>query len=93
VCSRANGAVPIDNNVGKREMKCVVLHRKKLAVRPKPERRTGRSGLGQLDQQLRPARDGSATLLMQLLDAWLPDRWKKAHAARCGALEISPLDS
>jgi hypothetical protein len=23
------------------------------------------------------------------IDAW-PDRWKKAHAARCEALEISP---
>jgi len=27
------------------------------------------------------------------IDAWLPDRGKKAHAARCGALEISPFDS
>jgi hypothetical protein len=27
------------------------------------------------------------------LDAWLPDRWKQAHAARCEALEIPPLDS
>src|SRR6266478_1659007 len=27
------------------------------------------------------------------IDAWLPDPWKKAHAARCEALEISPLDS
>jgi hypothetical protein len=27
------------------------------------------------------------------LDAWLPDRWKQAHAARCAALEIPPLDS
>ncbi len=27
------------------------------------------------------------------LDAWLPDRWKPAHAARCEALEIPPLDS
>jgi hypothetical protein len=26
-----------------------------------------------------PARD---------LDAWLPDRWKQAHFARCAALEI-----
>jgi len=24
------------------------------------------------------------------LDAWLPDRWKQAHAARCEALEIPP---
>jgi hypothetical protein len=22
------------------------------------------------------------------LDAWLPDRWKQAHADRCAALEI-----
>jgi len=22
------------------------------------------------------------------IDAWLPDRWKQAHAARCEALEI-----
>ncbi len=27
------------------------------------------------------------------LDAWLPDRWKQAHAARCEALGIPPLDS
>jgi hypothetical protein len=27
------------------------------------------------------------------LDAWLPDRWKQAHAARCETLEIPPLDS
>jgi hypothetical protein len=27
------------------------------------------------------------------LDAWLPDRWKQAHAVRCEALEIPPLDS
>lgn len=27
------------------------------------------------------------------IDAWLPDRWKQAHAARCKALEIPPLDS
>jgi len=26
-------------------------------------------------------------------DAWLPDRWKTAHAATCEALEIHPLDS
>jgi hypothetical protein len=26
------------------------------------------------------------------IDAWLPDRWKQAHAARCEALEIPPLD-
>jgi transposase len=25
--------------------------------------------------------------------AWLPDGWEKAHAARCEALEIPPLDS
>src|SRR3984957_20649825 len=27
------------------------------------------------------------------LDAWLPDRWKQAHDARCEALGIPPLDS
>jgi hypothetical protein len=27
------------------------------------------------------------------IDAWLPDRRKQAHADRCAALEISPLDS
>jgi hypothetical protein len=27
------------------------------------------------------------------IDAWLPDRGKQAHAARCEALEIPPLDS
>jgi hypothetical protein len=24
------------------------------------------------------------------IDAWLPDRWKQAHAARCEALEMPP---
>jgi hypothetical protein len=27
------------------------------------------------------------------IDAWLPDRWKQAHADRCAVLEIPPLDS
>jgi hypothetical protein len=27
------------------------------------------------------------------IDAWLPDRWGKAYAAKCEALEIPPLDS
>src|SRR6267378_4638687 len=39
-----------------------------LAVRRKPERRTDRSDPGQLDQQLPPPRDGSATLLHATAD-------------------------
>jgi transposase len=100
----SDGAVPIDNNV---RDEARGSEPKELAIRGEPSRRVDSSDSGQLDQQLPPARDGSATLLhatadesMNLpswpandLDAWLPDRWKQAHAARCEALEISPLDS
>jgi len=46
-----DGAVPIDNNVSEREMKRVVLNRKN-SLFVEPARRTDRSDLGQLDQQL-----------------------------------------
>jgi hypothetical protein len=41
-------------------------------------------GLGGLNLPSWPAND---------IDVWLPDRWKKAQAAGCEALEIPPLDS
>jgi transposase len=64
----SDGAVPIDNNVNEREMKRVVLNRKNSLFVGKPSRRTDRSDPGQLDQQLPPARDGSATLLHATAD-------------------------
>ena len=94
-----DGAVPIDNNVSEREMKRVVLNRKNSLFVGNP--RGGRTAAilasltsscrrHDLDPQLYftqllvnlpswPARD---------LDAWLPDHWKQAHAARCAALGI-----
>src|SRR3974377_1454944 len=95
----SDGAVPIDNNVSEREMKRVLLHRKNSLFVGNP--RGGRTAAilasltsscrrHDLDPQLYftqllvnlpswPARD---------LDAWLPDHWKQAHAARCAALGI-----
>jgi Transposase IS66 family len=64
----SDGAVPIDNNVSEREMKRVVLNRKNSLFVGNPARRTDRSDPGQLDQQLPPARDGSATLLHATAD-------------------------
>jgi hypothetical protein len=75
-----------------------------LAVRRKPARRTDRSDLGQLDQQLRPARDGSATLLHATADEpslvagkrhrRLASRSPEASSRRqVRGFEISPLDS
>ncbi len=96
-----DGAVPIDNNVSEREMKRVVLNRKNSLFVGNP--RGGRTAAilasscrrHEMDQQLY-----FMQLLMNLpswpgndLDAWLPDRWKQAHADRSAALEIPPLDS
>ncbi len=94
-----DGAVPIDNNVSEREMKRVVLNRKNSLFVGNP--RGGRTAAilasltstcrrHQVDPQLY-----FTQLLMNLsswpasdLDAWLPDQWKQAHAARCDALGI-----
>jgi len=75
-----------------------------LAVRRKP--RGGRTAaiLASLTSSCRRHEMDPQLYFMQLLmnlpswpakdiDAWLPDRWKQAHAARCEALEIPPLDS
>jgi hypothetical protein len=51
----SDGTVPIDNNVSEREMKRVVLNRKKLPLRRQPTRRANCSDPCQLDQQLPPA--------------------------------------
>jgi len=99
-----DGAVPIDNNVSEREMKRVVLNRKNsLFV---GNSRGGRTAaiLASLTSSCRRHEMDPQLYFMQLLmnlpswpvndiDAWLPDRWKQAHAARCEALEIPPLDS
>jgi transposase len=100
----ADGAVPIDNNVSEREMKRVVLNRKNSLFVGNP--RGGRTAaiLASLTSSCRRHEMDPQLYFMQLLmnlpswpandiDAWLPDRRKKAHAARCEALEISPLDS
>ena len=99
-----DGAVPIDNNVSEREMKRVVLNRKNSLFVGNP--RGGRTAaiLASLTSSCRRHEMDPQLYFMQLLmnlpswpandiDAWLPDRWKKAHAARCEALEIPPLDS
>jgi transposase len=93
-----DGAVPIDNNVSEREMKRVVLNRKNSLFVGNP--RGGRTAaiLASLTSSCRRHEMDPQLYFMQLLmnlpswpandiDAWLPDRWKQAHAARCEALE------
>ena len=100
----SDGAVPIDNNVSEREMKRVVLNRKNSLFVGNP--RGGRTAaiLASLTSSCRRHEMDPQLYFMQLLmnlpswpvndiDAWLPDRWKRTHAARCEALEIPPLDS
>ena len=94
-----DGAVPIDNNVSEREMKRVVLNRKNSLFVGNP--RGGRTAaiLASLTSSCRRHEMDPQLYFMQLLmnlpswpakdlDAWLPDRWKQMHAARCAALEI-----
>src|SRR3981189_1458906 len=94
-----DGAVPIDNNVSEREMKRVVLNRKNsLFV---GNARGGRTAaiLASLTGTCRRHDVDPHLYFMQLLvnlptwpardlDAWLPDRWKQTHIARCAALGI-----
>jgi transposase len=99
-----DSAVPIDNNVSEREMKRVVLNRKNSLFVGNP--RGGRTAaiLATLTSSCRRHEMDPQLYFMQLLmnlpswpvndiDAWLPDRWKQAHEARCVALGIPPLDS
>src|SRR6266702_2530551 len=94
-----DGAVPIDNNVSEREMKRVVLNRKNSLFVGNP--RGGRTAaiLASLTSTCRRHDMDPHLYFMQLLanlptwpardrDAWLPDRWKKTHIARCAALGI-----
>jgi transposase len=94
-----DGAVPIDNNVSEREMKRVVLNRKNSLFVGNP--RGGRTAaiLASLTSSCRRHDIDPHLYFMQLLvnlptwpardlDAWLPDRWKQAHFARCDALGI-----
>jgi transposase len=100
----SDGAVPIDNNVSEREMKRVVLNRKNSLFVGNP--RGGRTAaiLASLTSSCRRHDMDPQLYFMQLLmnlpswpakdlDAWLPDHWKQAHAARSAALGIPPLDS
>ena len=95
----SDGAVPIDNNVSEREMKRVVLNRKNSLFVGNP--RGGRTAaiLATLTSTCRRHEIDPQLYLTQLLvnlpswpardlDAWLPDQWKQAHAARCAALGI-----
>jgi hypothetical protein len=94
-----DGAVPIDNNVSEREMKRVVLNRKNSLFVGNP--RGGRTAaiLASLTSSCRRHDMDPQLYFMQLLmnlpswpasdlNAWLPDNWKQAHAARCAALGI-----
>jgi len=94
-----DGAVPIDNNVSEREMKRIVLNRKNSLFVGNP--RGGRTAaiLASLTSSCRRHDMDPHLYFMQLLvnlptwpardlDAWLPDRWKQTHIARCAALGI-----
>jgi transposase len=94
-----DSAVAIDNNVSEREMKRVVLNRKNSLFVGNP--RSGRTAaiLGSLTSSCRRHDVDPQLYFMQLLvnlpswpashlDAWLPDKWKQAQAARCEALGI-----
>lgn len=94
-----DGAVPLNNNVSEREMKRVVLNRKNSLFVGNP--RGGRTAaiLSSLTSSCRRHDIDPQLYFMQLLvnlpswpvsdiDAWLPDNWKPAHAARCAALRI-----
>jgi transposase len=94
-----DGAVPIDNNVSEREMKRVVLNRKNSLFVGNP--RGGRTAaiLASLTSSCRRHEMDPHLYFMQLLanlstwpardlDAWLPDRWKQTHIARCASLGI-----
>ena len=94
-----DGAVAIDNNVSEREMKRIVLNRKNSLFVGNP--RGGRTAaiLASLTSSCRRHDVDPQLYFMQLLvnlpswpasalDAWLPDRWKQTHAARCAALGI-----
>ena len=94
-----DGTVAIDNNVSEREMKRVVLNRKNSLFVGNP--RGGRTAaiLASLTSSCRRHDVDPQLYFMQLLvnlpswpasdlDAWLPDRWKQTHAARCAALGI-----
>ncbi len=94
-----DGAVPIDNNVSEREMKRIILNRKNSLFVGNP--RGGRTAaiLASLTSSCRRHDMDPHLYFMQLLvnlptwpasdlDAWLPDRWKQAHIARCAVLGI-----
>ena len=94
-----DGTVAIDNNVSEREMKRIVLNRKNSLFVGNP--RGGRTAaiLASLTSSCRRHDVDPQLYFMQLLvnlpswpasdlDAWLPDRWKQTHAARCATLGI-----
>jgi len=93
-----DGAVPIDNNVSEREMKRIVLNRKNSLFVGNP--RGGRTAaiLSSLTSTCRrhdvdPQRYITQLLInlplvpISQLPLWLPDQWKKLHAARMATLQ------
>ena len=89
--------------LGLEQMKRVVLNRENSLFVGNP--RGGRTAaiLASLTSSCRRHEMDPQLYFMQLLmnfhswpandiHAWLPDRWKQAHADRCEALEIPPLD-
>jgi len=93
----SDGAVPIDNNISEREMKRIVLNRKNSLFVGNP--RGGRTAaiLASLTSTCRRHEIDPQLYFTQLLmnlpswpardvEAWLPDQWKRAQAARCAAL-------
>jgi hypothetical protein len=93
-----DGAVPIDNNVSEREMKRVVLNRKNSLFVGNP--RGGRTSaiLSSLTSTCRRNDVDPQLYLTQLLinlpilsisqlPQWLPDQWKKLHAAHMATLQ------
>jgi len=94
-----DGAVPIDNNVSEREMKRIVLNRKNSLFVGSPRGGKTAAILASLTSSCRRHDMDPHLYFMQLLvnlptwpardlDAWLPDRWKQTHIARCAALGI-----
>ena len=93
-----DGAVPIDNNVSEREMKRVMLNRKNSLFVGNP--RGGRTSaiLSSLTSTCRRHEVDPQLYLTQLLinlpilsisqlPQWLPDQWKKLHAAHMATLQ------
>jgi transposase len=87
----SDGAVPIDNNVGEREMKRVVLNRKNSLVVGNARGGRTASILASLTSTcqlyLTQLLINLPTLPSSQLPQWLPDQWKINHTARLDRLQ------